>query len=161
MATVIIKDDKSFEKSFDLFIGYALKQAQQIVYDCIQDSINEYYKEKVFRGGSAIPSVYERSYKLLNSLVKTDMIKIGKSWQCEVKIDESYLNYQYPGTPGWSGIPATGQDVLEWNNADGSHGRTVDGEWKIWEQAITALGGENGIIEILKVKLKKAGIPIV
>ena len=41
MATVIIKDDKSFEKSFDLFIGYALKQAQQIVYDCIQDSINE------------------------------------------------------------------------------------------------------------------------
>lgn len=136
---------------------YALQATQQIIYDCIQESIVEYYHEKVFSNGtSSNPEIYQRTWKLLNSLVKTNIVRIGNTIQCEVKIDESYLTYQYPGTEGWDGVSATGLDVLTWNEENGSHGGTVDGDWKIWDEAMRTLGGEAGIMAILTSKLKKA-----
>lgn len=157
----VIKSMNDLKKVLESRIQGALKSTQKIIEECIQESINEYYKEKVFRGETSnIPLVYERSYQLLNSLVSTDIVKSGGTFSCQVKIDESYLNYQYPGTHGWNGLSATGLDVLTWNNENGSHGGTVDGDWKIWDEAMMALGGKNGIIAILISKLQKHGIPI-
>ena len=151
------------DKLFEQRAKMALKATQTIVSECIQESINDYYREKVFDDGkSNIPEVYQRTYRLLNSLIKTNIIKVGNGYQCEVKIDEDYLNYQYPGNPNWSGnIPATGRDILEWNNEDGSHGKTVKGNWKIWEQAMTTLGGRQGIMIILKDNLCKYGLKVI
>lgn len=87
-------------------------------------------------------------------------MKSGDKLTCQVKIDENYLNYKYPGTIGYPSLPAIGYDVLAWNNADGSHGGTVDGDWKIWEQAINTLGGKTGIIAILIDKLKESGLNV-
>lgn len=140
---------------------FALKSTQKIVGICIQESIDEYYREKVFNGGvSCIPKVYERTWELLNSLVKTDVVKVGNTLQCTVGISDEYLNYKYPGSNWENNIPATGRDVLEWNNSDGSHGYTVSGDWKIWEQAMQSLSGESGILSIFESNLKKYGIPI-
>lgn len=56
-------------------IQQALKMTQQEIFKVIQQHITDYYKEPVFRNGtSAIPLLYDRSYKLLNSLIKTDII---------------------------------------------------------------------------------------
>lgn len=157
----IIRKISDFDHLLEAKVTHALKQTQKIVNDCMQESINEYYHEKVFRGGkSATPLIYERTYKLLNSLVKTEIVKTGNTLSCEVKIDESYLSYKYPGTEGWDGIPATGLDVLQWNEADGSHGGTVPGEWNIWGKGMEALGGESGIMSIFISKIRKCGIPI-
>lgn len=157
----IIKNINDLNRLLEQRACLALKQTQKIVYECIQESINEYYSEKVFRGGTSNqPLLYSRSYKLLNSLVKTNIVKYGNSISCEVKIDEDYLRYQYPGTDGIDGISATGLDVLTWNEENGSHGGTVDGDVRIWSDAMKALGGEYGIIAILKTKLKKSGIKI-
>ena len=161
MATVFKNMKDLTDSLLNTYGAYALKQTQQVVYDCIQESIVEYYHEKVFSGGTSdTPAIYHRTWKLLNSLVKTNIVRIGNTIQCEVKIDDSYLTYQYPGTEGWSGIPATGLDVLTWNESDGSHGKTVEGDWKIWDEAMRTLGGEVGIIAILTSKLKKAGLNI-
>lgn len=157
----IIKNINDLNKILEQRVTMAMKMAQKDINECIQESINEYYKEKVFWGGtSSIPKIYSRTYKLLNSLVKTDIVKNGNVLSCEVKIDEDYLNYQYPGTDGWDGISATGRDVLEWNNADGSHGGTVDGDWRIWDEAMQSLSGETGIMAIFVSKLKKCGINV-
>ena len=160
MAT-IVKNIDELQRLLEQRATFALKSTQQIVYDCIQESIIEYYHEKVFSGGtSSTPKVYDRTWKLLNSLVKTNIVKVGNTIQCEVKIDDSYLTYQYPGTEGWDGVSATGLDVLTWNEENGSHGGTVDGDWKIWDEAMRTLGGETGIMAILTSKLKKAGLNI-
>lgn len=158
---IVIKSIHELKKHIDSRNMYALKATQKEVAECIQESIDEYYKEKVFKNGTSNqPSVYQRTYKLLNSLVKTEIIKSGSTLSCQVKIDESYLNYTYPNHFIIGGVPATGRDVLIWNNQDGSHGGTVDGDWKIWDEAMRTLGGENGIMAIFISKLKKHGIPI-
>lgn len=155
-----IKSIKELNKILEKRISKALAETQEIIGECIQESIEEYYNEKVFRGGtSSTPAIYSRTYQLLNSLVKTKVIKNGNTITCQVGISDDYLNYKYPGTDGWDGIDATGRDVLNWNKY-GSHGGTVDGDWRIWEEAMQTLSGESGIMQILISKLKKYGINV-
>lgn len=157
----VIKSIKDLNKILEQRATMAMKMAQKDIGECIQESIDEYYREKVFRGGtSCIPEVYDRTYKLLNSMVKTEIVKSGNTLSCKVGISDDYLNYKYPGTNGWDGVDATGRDVLDWNNADGSHGGSVDGDWKIWDEAMRTLGGETGIMSIFLSKLKKCGIKV-
>lgn len=156
-----IKNINDLNKILEQRATLALKIAQKEIGDCIQESIDEYYKEKVFRGGtSATPSVYERTWKLLNSMVKTEIVKHGNTLSCEVGISDDYLNYRYPGTDGWDGVSATGYDVLTWNEENGSHGGTVDGDWRIWHEAMQTLSGDDGIMTILISKLKQCRINV-
>ena len=79
MATVI-KSMSDLTKIIESRIQQALKMTQQEIFKVIQQHITEYYKEPVFRNGtSAIPMLYDRSYKLLNSLIKTDIVKLGST----------------------------------------------------------------------------------
>lgn len=157
----VIKSIKDLNKILEQRATMAMKMAQKDIGECIQESIDEYYREKVFRGGtSCIPEVYDRTYKLLNSMVKTEIVKSGNTLSCQVGISDEYLNYKYLGTNGWDGVDATGRDVLDWNNENGSHGGSVDGDWKIWDEAMRTLGGETGIMVIFLSKLKKCGIKI-
>lgn len=157
----VIKSINDLNKILEQRATMAMKMAQKDIGECIQESINEYYEERVFRGRTSyIPEVYDRTYKLLNSMVKTEIVKSGNTLSCKVGISDDYLNYKYPGTNGWDGVDATGRDVLDWNNADGSHGGSVDGDWKIWDEAMRTLGGETGIMAIFISKLKKCGIKV-
>lgn len=157
----VIKSIKDLNKILEQRVTKAMQMVQKDIGICIQESIDEYYREKVFRGGtSATPLIYERTYKLLNSMVKTEIVKNGNILSCKVGISDDYLNYKYPGTNSWDGVDATGRDVLDWNTENGSHGGIVDGDWKIWEQAMQSLGGETGIMAIFVSKLKKCGIKI-
>lgn len=159
--TTVIKSMKDLNKIIEKRAALALKMAQKEIGECIQESIDEYYKERVFLDGtSATPLIYDRTYKLLNSMVKTEIIKKGNTLSCQVGINDDYLNYKYPGSDMPYSLDATGRDVLTWNNEDGSHGYTVDGEWKIWNEAMQTLSGKNGIISILVSKLKKSGLNI-
>lgn len=102
MATVI-RSMSDLTKIIESRIQQALKMTQQEIFEVIQQHITEYYKEPVFRNGtSAIPMLYDRSYKLLNSLIKTDIAKSGETISCSVEIDPNYLDYQYMG--GASGL---------------------------------------------------------
>lgn len=157
----IIKNIYDMNKILEQRATMAMKMVQKEIGICIQESIDEYYKDKVFRGGtSAIPKVYDRTYKLLNSMIKTEIIKSGNTLSCQVGISDDYLNHRYPGTNGWDGVDATGRDVLDWNSENGSHGGSVDGDWKIWEEALRTLGLDTGILSIFISKLKKCGINV-
>lgn len=152
MAQVIIKNPNDLIKILDARVSQALKMTQDFIYKAIMTELNNYYHEPVFYGGSSIPVVYDRLYKMLNSIVKTDIVRSGNGFSCTVGVDEEYLKYTYPGG-------ATGQKVWEWANAN-THGGTVEGNLEVWNNAMDSLGGEQGIINLMKQNLKKCGVPI-
>lgn len=157
MATTYIKNQKQLaDVILEKYVASAMKATQQMVYDAIQESITEYYKEYT-------PEVYERTYKFLNSLIKTDIIRVGNTISCEVKIDERFLEYEYPNG---GGINATGLDVVQWANREvpgyGNHGGTVDTgrDDGFWDVAMQTLGGDFGIMTLLNNNLKRRGLNV-
>lgn len=151
MAKVFIKNPNDLIRILDARISQALKMTQDKIYKTLQESLLTYYHEDVFYGGSSVPVIYDRSYKLFNSIIKTDIVKSGNGFSCKVEVNRDYLSYSYPGG-------ATGREVWEWANAN-THGGTVEGNLEVWNDAIEALGGEQGIINLMKQNLRKCGVP--
>lgn len=151
MATAI-RSISDLTKIIESRIQQALKMTQQEIFEVIQQHITDYYKEPVFRNGtSAIPILYDRSYKLLNSLIKTDIVKSGGNISCSVRINPDYLNYKYMG--GVSGL-----DIMLSANEQ-FHGWSIEGDMRIWDDSLAELGLEPGIKYIMKRNLKKCGVP--
>ena len=159
MATVYIKNQEQLRKILQSYVASALEKTQKEIYDVIQESINEYYREYA-------PKYCDRTYKFLNSLVKPKVEIDGDTITCEVKLDEEYLRYHYPGSGFENDYPATGLDVASWANRDvpgvGNHGYTVDAGRDIgfWDEGLQTLGGEIGIIRILVNNLEKRGLKV-
>lgn len=151
-----VKNWNELQRAIEGRIQLSLKQTRDIVAKCIQESLNDYYKEKVFNG-SCIPKRYVRTYELLNSMVKTEVVKKNNQFSCEVKISEDYLNHVYKDDDKTIGL-----DVLTVNEAYGWHGVTapVLGDHHIWTEAINNIIAKGGILSILKEKLKKNGLNI-
>ena len=152
MATVI-KSMSDLTRIVESRIQQALKMTQQEIFEVIQQHITDYYKEPVFRNGaSAIPMLYNRTYKMLNSLIKTDIVKSSGTISCSVEIDPNYLDYKYMGG-------ASGLDVML-SAEQAFHGWSVEGDMRIWSDSLAELGLKPGILYIMKKNLKKCGVPI-
>lgn len=164
-----IRNGKDLE-DFLRRVAYSMLEAtRNKIYEAIRLSINEYYSEYS-------PSAYERSYRFLNSLVKTDIIRHGNELYCEVKIDEDYLSYVYlypnkfkPSYPQDEyGRDATGYDIVSWANRQfpndefegGNHGYTVDEGRSdgFWDGTLEELGD---IISLMKHNMQKQGIKVI
>lgn len=152
MATVVIRNPNELIVVLKSRIQQALQMTQDEVYGEFLKSWEAYYNEPVF-DGSSTPKVYERTYKLLESLIKTDIVQSVNGFSCTVEVDTDYLNYD-----GYE--EATGREVLEWANAK-THGGTVQGEIEIWNDALEKLGGENGIRNLMKENLQKCGLKVI
>lgn len=150
---IVIKSMSDLTKIIESRIQQALKMTQQEIFEVIQQHITDYYKEPVFRNGtSAIPMIYDRTYKLLNSLIKTDIVKSSGTISCSVEIDPNYLDYHYMGG-------ASGLDVML--SADQAfHGWSVGGDMRIWSDSLSELGLKPGILYLMKNNLKKCGVPV-
>lgn len=146
MAQVVIKNPSDLTIVFKKRVALALNATQNIIYKALQDKLSEYYHE-------ITPRVYDRTYKLFNSIIKTEINTTGDGFYCTVEVDPTYLNFTYEGG-------ATGLEVWEWANAN-SHGGTVPGNIEVWNNAIDALGGEIGIINLMKQNLIKYGVPVI
>ena len=153
MAQVIIKNMNDLTRILEVRIAKALEMTQRDIYIIIQKHIVEYYKEPVFQNGtSALPLLYDRSYKMLNSLIRTEIVKSGSSLSCFVGVNPDYLNYEYIGG-------ASGLDI--WLSANQRfHGWTVKGDIEIWNDSMEEIGFEEGIKNLMKKNLKKCGVPI-
>jgi len=86
----VIKSMNDLTRILESRIQQALKMSQQEIFKVFQEHITDYYKEPVFRNGtSAIPMMYDRTYKMLNSLIKTDIVKNGNTLSCSVEINRN------------------------------------------------------------------------
>ncbi len=135
-----------YDKAYD-----ALRDAQVVVYDIIQDYLQQFYADYD-------PVLYERTEQLLRSLVKSDIRSSSKGFVADVYFDLSSLNYVTGNQP-------TGEQVMK-AAAQGLHGAIgsnllyVQGDTGIgvWNDALQALDAE--AIRILRDRLVERGIPI-
>lgn len=159
MAT-LIKSASQLQKILETKAKQAIILSQSEIYEVIQKHMEDYYNEAVFKNGSSEPSFYSRTYRLLNSLIQTNIVIENGFVSCGVQIDDNYLKYQYPGNSSWENNKvATGADVIGWAN-EGLHGGTVSGGEPLWDSAIAELGGRAGIVKIIEKNFKKVGLPL-
>ena len=150
-------------------MGTAVQAAQERIYQIVDKFLKQYYSEYS-------PKVYERTYQLYHSLVKTEVTSTGKGYTAAVYFDASQLDYQtkyltkHPVEGGFmnpynhkispSGAFAnpkgSGEKTLA-AAAHGSHGGWTDGT-AIFDLPLLELRSD--LNEILKQELISAGIPV-
>lgn len=150
--------------------GSAIAMAQEKVYQVIERFIKQYYAEYT-------PEVYERTYQLYRSLVKSDVKPTGNGWVAEVYFDLDALDYQikhftqWPVTSGgymnpfnyavspdgsFSNPKGSAEKVLS-SAAHGYHGGKFAGT-AIWDEPMIVLWKSKR--DLLKKALIDAGIPV-
>ena len=136
----------------------ALIKSQEQVYQIINRFVKEYYAE-------FSPEMYERTYQLYQSLVKSDIRPSTNGYEAYVYFDVSTLDhyshtirvhgnkYTYEGKHKWSE-----QQILDTALTGGlPHGGYAGGT-AIWIEALAMLNIE--AINVLKRMLASVGIPI-
>lgn len=126
----------------------AMIKSQEQVYQIINRFVKEFYAE-------FSPEMYERTYQLYRSLVKSDIKPTSNGYEAEVYFDLSSLYYV-------TGSQPSGEQVMgaaEW----GRHGAMdlAVADFKgtsIWHEPLEILNAE--AINILKKMLITEGIPI-
>jgi hypothetical protein len=147
----------------------SIQLAQERVYLIIHKFVKEYYAEYT-------PEVYERTYQLFRSLVKSGIKPTDNGWEAEVYFDLDALDYQIKHLTKW---PVDGGYMNPYNGAispDGSFsnpegsaqkvmesaGRGEHGGYKvgtaIWTDPLIELW--NNERDIFKRALIDAGIPV-
>lgn len=140
------KNLKELNEILKNYIGAALILTQWDIREILEKKVEEYYDEYQ-------PVLYERTWKLRNSLQCSNIKFEKKGVSCTVGWDNYYIAMRYTGG-------ATGEQVLYWFN-DKSHGGRVQGEHKFWDEAIEEINEiYGGIPNLFKRNCKKAGIPI-
>ena len=144
---MVFKNKKQLETFLLQKCKPALERSQNQVYKIIDLYLNRFYADYD-------PVLYERTYKLLHSLVKSDVVLTGNSYKAEVYFD---LDYLYT-----TGAQPSGEDVM-FEASHGGHGakglKVVNGGGEdAWFTPLEIFDAE--AIEILKNMLIAEGIPI-
>lgn len=113
----------------------------------IEEFIKDYYKE--FK-----PDYYERTWRLLNSVVKTKPKKIKDGYEVEVYIDTSI---EYPSM--WNGEHWNMGNTMYMAN-QGQHGRYDGGYPNLWDEAYRDTVDSEEIIGQFRSFMQSKGINI-
>lgn len=161
---MVFKNEKELEKFILKKCHSALAKTQEKVYQILDKFLNDFYKDytpgtytdwdgtkKYYRG-------YDRTYQLLHSLVKTEIIPSKNGYEAQVYFDYNSLQYLDGNRP-------SGLQVME-AAAQGLHGAIGEGFWyfdgktgvSVWNDPIKILDAK--AIEILKNMLIAEGIPV-
>lgn len=161
----VFKSEKDLEAFLLKKCQLALLKAQNKIYEIIKRFLDMYYADYT-PSDSALG--YDRTYQLLNSLVKSRVIPDGKGYKAEVYFDLDSLRYS---KPAWQkGNVPSGEQVFE-AAKQGLHGAIGDagGGYQfnymsgdtgvnIWGDPIRELDAK--AINILVDMLRAEGIPI-
>lgn len=144
---MVFKNEKQLENFLLQKCKVALERSQNQVYKIIDLYLNRFYADYD-------PILYERTYKLLHSLVKSNVRPEGKGFVAEVYFD---LDYLYT-----TGAKPSGEQVMD-AAAYGGHGakglKIVNGGGEdVWFTPLEILDAE--AIEILESMLRAEGIPL-
>jgi hypothetical protein len=172
---VVFKNEKQLKNFLLKKCHDALEKSQEQVYKILDKFLNDFYND--YTPGKTIEwdgkvkysaYAYQRTYQLLNSLVKSRVVSDGKGYKAEVYFDLDSLSYAKSAWQG--GNSPSGEQVFE-AAKQGLHGAIGDagGGYKfnyvagntganIWNDPIKVLDAKS--IEILKKMLIAEGIPI-
>ena len=158
----MINTINDMQKIFEPYIVKAMELTGKTIYDKLKEKVEAYYSEEVFNEpNQSIPDVYQRTNALRNALFEPIINKKGNTISFSTGFEDDYYTFTYSGNPQWKrNVPATGKDVLEYFNS-GLHGATVKGSHDYWDEALSELGNESGIINLFKQNCKNVGIPLI
>lgn len=126
----------------------ALIKSQEQVYQIIDRFVKEFYAEFT-------PEMYQRTYQLYRSLVKSNIVSTGSGYKAEVYFDLGSLDYA-------TGAKPSGEQVMgaaEWGRHGAMGLRVADFKGtSIWHEPLEILNAE--AINILKKMLISEGVPI-
>lgn len=125
----------------------ALIKSQEQVYQIIDRFVKEFYAE-------FSPEMYERTYQLYCSLVKSEIVQTGNGYEAQVYFDLDSLDYVTGAKP--SGEQVVNAAAYGGHGAEGLH--VIAGGTGIWSEPIQILNAE--AINILKRMLISEGVPI-
>lgn len=148
---MIFKNEKQLKDFLLKKCKVAIAQVEEKVYRVIDGALKQYYSEFT-------PDEYIRTQKLLHSLVKSDVKRVGNGYEAVVYFDEKQLNYQTGVVPTQhgTGYATWGADEVLDTAMHGSHGGYIDGT-AIWGTSKAVLGD---IYALIKKELMAQGIPI-
>lgn len=148
---MVFKNDAQLKSFLMEKCKSAVAQTQERVYQVINMCLDQYY-------GEFKPDEYIRTQKLLNSLVKSNIVAVGNGFKAEVYFDEKQLNYQtgVVQTQHGTGYATWGAEEVLDTAMHGSHGGYIDGT-AIWGTSRAVLGD---IYSLLRNELISQGIPI-
>ena len=138
---MVIKNESQLKKVLLAKCKNALIKSQEQVYQIIDRFLKEFYAE-------FSPEMYERTYQLYRSLVKSDIIPTGNGYKAEVYFDLSSIDYV-------TGSKPSGEQVMQAAEF-GRHGAMglAVADFKgtsIWHEPLEILNAE--AINILKKML--------
>ena len=145
---MVFKNEKQLKAFLLQKCKSALAKSQQQIYQIIDRFVKEYYAE-------FSPEMYERTYQLYRSLVKSEVVLTRNGYEAQIYFDLSSLDYVTGSRP--SGEQVMG--AAEWGR-HGAMGLAV-ADFKgtsIWHDPLKILDAE--AINILKNMLISEGIPI-
>lgn len=142
-----IRNLAQLQKAAEKQCYYLADKVAEKVKANIEEFIKDYYRE--FK-----PSQYSRTWRLLNSVVKTKPKKIKGGYEVEVYIDTSI---EYPST--WKGEPWTMENTMYMAN-QGMHGRYDGGYPHLWDEAYSDTVDNEEIISQFRVFMQSKGINI-
>lgn len=155
---MIIKNEAQLKELLMAKCKNALLKSQEQIYQIINRFIKDFYTE-------FSPEMYERTYQLYQSLVKSEIVSTGNGYEAHVYFDIGALDhyshsirvngnvYTYEGKHKWSE-----QQILDTAlTGDLPHGGHAGGT-AIWTKALSKLNAE--AINTLKRMLISEGIPI-
>lgn len=164
---MVFKNEKELEKFMLNKCRSALAKAQEKVYQIIDKFLNDFYNDYdpstyVDLDGNERPKkkYYIRTYQLLHSLVKTEIIPSKKGYEAKVYFDYNYLKSQYPDGNQPSGLQVMEAAAQGLHGAIGDEFQYVEGNTGVgvWNDPIKILDAK--AIDILVDMLKAEGIPI-
>ncbi len=144
---MVFKNEKELERFLMKQSRQALLKAQDKVYSIIKKFVYQFYSEYD-------PTMYERTYQFLQSLVQSRIVSDGKGYKVEIYFDLGYI-YKTGSNP-------SGEQVME--AADwGRHGAmglaVADFKGKsVWHGSLAELDAK--AINILVDMLRAEGVPI-
>lgn len=135
----------------------AVANLENKIYAIIKSTLVQFYQEFT-------PEAYIRTNQLLHSLVKSEVKKVGNSYEAEVYFDASLLDYEH----GWMETKADWYGYSNWDTdtildivMTGSDSGLPHGGWAegtaIWTVSKERLGN---ILSKLEYELKLQGIPV-
>lgn len=126
----------------------ALAKSQEQVYQIIDRFVKEFYAEFT-------PEMYERTYQLYRSLVKSEVVRTRNGYEAQVYFDLSSLDYVTGARP--SGEQVMGAAEFGRHGAMGLATADFKGA-SVWHEPLAILDAQ--AINILKKMLISEGIPI-
>jgi hypothetical protein len=130
----------------------AIMQTQNKVYAIIKKALVEFY-------GDYDPVLYERTYQLLHSLVKSEIRQVRNGYRADVYFDLSSIDYMTGNMP-------TGHQVMKaaehgMHGAVGKDLQYVAGNSgvDIWNSPMQKIDAQ--VIDMIVRELKAQGIPVI